>query len=186
MNTRNIRFIDFSPKKKSGWINAFAEEILEKLTAHNRSEITSRSKEKERVFQAETGNAFLYRGSTGATRYAVFPRFIDPEKRIGYPVDTDAPLFAHEAFVTRVLGERKGTGREMMPSLQRGPAESILTPAQIDGPSSHVCLGLTALTYVSTLFLVSSPSNHSLSSAQPRTFYLAFSLFTFLEIFLKL
>lgn len=91
-------------------------------------------------------------GSTGATRYAVFPRFIDPEKRIGYPVDTDAPLFAHEAFVTRVLGERKGTGREMMPSLQRGPAESILTPAQIDGPSSHVCLGLTALTYVSTLF----------------------------------
>lgn len=91
-------------------------------------------------------------GSTGATRYAVFPRFIDPEKRIGYPVDTDAPLFAHEAFVTRVLGERKGTGREMMPSLQRGPAESILIPAQIDGPSSHVCLGLTALTYVSTLF----------------------------------
>lgn len=82
----------------------------------------------------------------------MFPRFIDPEKRIGYPVDTDAPLFAHEAFVTRVLGERKGTGREMMPSLQRGPAESILTPAQIDGPSSHVCLGLTALTYVSTLF----------------------------------
>lgn len=30
------------------------------------------------------------------------------EKRIGYPVDTDAPLFAHEAFVTRVLAREKG------------------------------------------------------------------------------
>lgn len=38
----------------------------------------------------------------------------------------------------------------MMPSLQRGPAESILTPGQIDGPSSRVCLGLAALTYVPT------------------------------------
>lgn len=37
-----------------------------------------------------------------------------------------------------------------MPSLQRGPAKSILTPGQIDGPSSRVCLGLAALTYVST------------------------------------
>lgn len=40
----------------------------------------------------------------------------------------------------------------MMPSLQRGPTESILTPGQIDGPSSRVCLGLAALTYVPTLF----------------------------------
>lgn len=40
----------------------------------------------------------------------------------------------------------------MMPSLQRGPTESILTPDQIDGPSSRVCLGLAALTYVPTLF----------------------------------
>jgi len=39
----------------------------------------------------------------------------------------------------------------MMPSLQRGPAKSILTPGQIDGPSSRVCLGLAALTYVPTL-----------------------------------
>lgn len=38
----------------------------------------------------------------------------------------------------------------MMPSLQRGPAKSILTPGQIDGPSSRVCLGLAALTYVPT------------------------------------
>lgn len=174
MNIRNIHrctrfFIDFSLKKKivawdaivARWINAFAEKILKKswLTAQSVKMMSRRKRAKERVFEAD-GECSI--GSTGATRYAVFPRFIDPEKRIGYPVDTDAPLFAHEAFVTRVLGERKGTGREMMPSLQRGPAESILTPAQIDGPSSHVCLGLTALTYVSTLFSLVPVQFHSI------------------------
>lgn len=38
----------------------------------------------------------------------------------------------------------------MMPSLQRGPTKSILTPSQIDGPSPRVCLGHAALTYVPT------------------------------------
>lgn len=58
----------------------------------------------------------------------------------------------------------------MMPSLQRGPAKSILTPSQIDGPSSRVCLGLAALTYVPTphdspihISLLSSPFSTPLS-----------------------
>lgn len=81
--------------------------------------------------------------------------------------------------LSRVSRERKGTDPirsslcvPMMPSLQRGPAKSILTPSQIDGPSSRVCLGHAALTYVPTphdpihisFLFFPSPSSPSLSS----------------------
>lgn len=52
----------------------------------------------ERIHRSSTRQRVLRRVST-------IYRF---EKRIGYPVDTDAPLFAHEAFVTRVLAREKG------------------------------------------------------------------------------
>lgn len=64
----------------------------------------------------------------------------------------------------------------MMPSLQRGPAKSILTPSQIDGPSSRVCLGHAALTYVPTPH--DSPIHISLLFFHLSRLPSSFSLFT--------
>lgn len=78
--------------------------------------------------------------------------------------------------LSRVSRERKRDRSSlcvpMMPSLQRGPTKSILTPSQIDGPSSRVCLGLAALTYVPT-------------PTRPAYPYFSFLSFPFLPLFAK-